>query len=390
MKFRNILLTTFAASAFVIGTTSCSDSFLDEKMYSSYGPEVSDVNAKLVGLHRQYAAIWGMSSQQGFVGCWQVGTDVGAPGDTQGVEVPFYRYQELNAENAGVSFLWEKLYELINSANQIIASQAEGGDAAATAEAMFFRAYAYNMLVTLWGDVPLVTESTSIPRTDYTRNAVAEVDGVIDSDLVYAMSNLPVVGAATMKAENLTLDMFKGYAYLYIEGYLVQDHELILRAMQLGKEAGLQICLDMASYNIVEGDLEFFDILITKYVDIVFANEEEAKAYTGKDAWGAINEIASKCSVVIVKLGAQGSCIKKGTECIKLEVPPVKKVVDTTGAGDYYAAGFLYGLTCGYSLEKCSIIGSILASNVIQVVGTTLSKKKWDEIKLNIEALLQA
>ena len=196
MKFRNILLTTFAASAFVIGTTSCSDSFLDEKMYSSYGPEVSDVNAKLVGLHRQYAAIWGMSSQQGFVGCWQVGTDVGAPGDTQGVEVPFYRYQELNAENAGVSFLWEKLYELINSANQIIASQAEGGDAAATAEAMFFRAYAYNMLVTLWGDVPLVTESTSIPRTDYTRNAVAEVDGVIDSDLVYAMSNLPVVGAA--------------------------------------------------------------------------------------------------------------------------------------------------------------------------------------------------
>ena len=72
------------------------------------------------------------------------------------------------------------------------------------------------------------------------------------------------------------------------------------------------------------------------------------------------------------------------------EVPPVKKVVDTTGAGDYYAAGFLYGLTCGYSLEKSSIIGSILASNVIQVVGTTLSKKKWDEIKLNIEVLLQA
>ena len=196
--------------------------------------------------------------------------------------------------------------------------------------------------------------------------------------------------ASTLKAEDLTLDMFKGYAYLLIEGYLVQDHDMILHAIELAKEAGLQVCLDMASYNIVEGDLEFFDILITKYVDIVFANEEEAKAYTGKDAWGAINEIASKCSVVIVKLGAQGSCIKKGTECIKLEVPPVKKVVDTTGAGDYYAAGFLYGLTCGYSLEKCSIIGSILASNVIQVVGTTLSKKKWDEIKLNIEALLQA
>ena len=64
MKFRNILLTTFAASAFVIVTTSCSDSFLDEKMYSSYGPEVSDVTGKLVGLPRQYAAIWGLCCQQ--------------------------------------------------------------------------------------------------------------------------------------------------------------------------------------------------------------------------------------------------------------------------------------------------------------------------------------
>lgn len=72
------------------------------------------------------------------------------------------------------------------------------------------------MLVTLWGDVPLVTESTSIPRTDYTRNAVAEVDGVIDSDLVYAMSNLPVVGAAKNESR-INQDMARqlaGEAYL--------------------------------------------------------------------------------------------------------------------------------------------------------------------------------
>lgn len=195
--------------------------------------------------------------------------------------------------------------------------------------------------------------------------------------------------AAALRAEDLTLDMFKGYAYLYIEGYLVQDRELLMRAVQLGKEAGLQICLDMASYNIVKENLDFFKTLIAQYVDIVFANEEEAKAYTGKEPWEAMNDIASQCSIVVVKLGAKGSCIKKGTECMRWEVAPVKKVVDTTGAGDYYAAGFLYGLTCGYSLEKCCHIGSILASQVIQVVGTTLSKKKWDEIKLNMETLLQ-
>ena len=192
--------------------------------------------------------------------------------------------------------------------------------------------------------------------------------------------------AASLKAEDLTLEMFKGYAYLFIEGYLVQDHEMILHAIELAKEAGLQICLDMASYNIVENDLEFFSLLINKYVDIVFANEEEAKAFTGEEPEEALRVIAKKCS--IVKVGANGSYIRKGTEEIKVSAIPVEKVLDTTGAGDYFAAGFLYGLTCGYSLEKCAKIGSILSGNVIQVIGTTISPERWDEIKLNINKVL--
>ncbi len=83
------------------------------------------------------------------------------------------------------------------------------------------------------------------------------------------------------------------------------------------KEAGLQICLDMASYNIVANDLEFFSLLINKYVDIVFANEEEAKAFTGEEPEEALRAIAKKCSIAIVKVGANGSYIRKGTEEIK-------------------------------------------------------------------------
>jgi sugar/nucleoside kinase (ribokinase family) len=67
----------------------------------------------------------------------------------------------------------------------------------------------------------------------------------------------------------------------------------------------------------------------------------------------------------------------------------VKRVVDTTGAGDFYAAGFMYGLSCGYSLDKCCRIGSLLASQVIQVIGTTLSRKRWDDIKRGIDEILQ-
>ena len=190
--------------------------------------------------------------------------------------------------------------------------------------------------------------------------------------------------ASTLKAEELSLEMFKDYAYLFIEGYLVQDHDMILRAIELAKEAGLQVCLDMASYNIVAGDHEFFSLLVNKYVDIVFANEEEAKAFTGKEPEEALDVIAKMCSIAIVKVGAGGSLIRKGTEEVRVDAVPVKKVVDTTGAGDYFAAGFLYGLTCGYSLEKCGKIGSILSGEVIQVIGAELSPVKWDKIKEEI------
>lgn len=190
--------------------------------------------------------------------------------------------------------------------------------------------------------------------------------------------------ASTLKAEELSLEMFKGYTYLFIEGYLVQDHEMILRAIELAKEAGLQVCLDMASYNIVAGDHEFFSLLINKYVDIVFANEEEARAFTGKAPQEALDIIAKMCSIAIVKVGEAGSLIRKGTEEVHVQAVPVEKVVDTTGAGDYFAAGFLYGLTCGYSLEKCARIGSILSGEVIQVIGAELPADRWNKIKEEI------
>ncbi len=193
--------------------------------------------------------------------------------------------------------------------------------------------------------------------------------------------------ASTLRAEELSLDMFKGYAYLFIEGYLVQDHDMILRAIELAKEAGLQVCLDMASYNIVEDDHCFFSLLMNKYVDIVFANEEEAKAFTGNEPAEALDVIAEMCSIAIVKMGSRGSLIRKGTEEVHVPAVVVDNVVDTTGAGDYFAAGFLYGLTCGYSLEKCATIGSILSKYVIQVVGTELPAERWEKIREEIVEL---
>ena len=216
MKLKNIWVGTLAVSALSMGTVACSDSFLDEKMYSNFTPEGSETENRTIGLYYTFASLWGWSSHQGFLSCFQIGTDVASAGDVEGVETPFFQYQQLTEENDGVSWLWEKCYEFINQANQIIAMEGEDGNPAVIAEARFFRAYAYNMLVTLWGDVPLVLESTDVPRTDYTRETVVNVDAVIDEDLQYAMANLPDVGKAATedRANKDFARQLAGEAYL--------------------------------------------------------------------------------------------------------------------------------------------------------------------------------
>lgn len=180
-------------------STSCSDSYLEEKMYSKYGPGVTDVDAKLLGLHYKIGQILGRSWDQGYAGIWQDGTDVGAPGDITGTERPFFKYAELNPEHNMVSELWNNLFSIVGTANLIIADEANGNDAQ-RAEARFFRAYAYNQLVTGWGDVPLFTEPNSVPRTDFTRTPKAEVDKQIEEDLNYAIANLPTVNELAKSA----------------------------------------------------------------------------------------------------------------------------------------------------------------------------------------------
>ncbi|PWG81912.1 RagB/SusD family nutrient uptake outer membrane protein [Pararcticibacter amylolyticus] len=181
---------------------SCKKDFLEENPYSSYRTGATDaqtIEAQVIGLHQIFAELWGWSGQQGFLACWQIGTDVASAGSTQGVENPFYQYADLNSENAGVSYLWQKCYDFINHANVIIAAVGEN-NIKATAEAKFFRAYAYNILATLWGDVPLVKTPVTTPVFNYTRQPVAEIDQLIEDDLNYAITYLPEVGQAASES----------------------------------------------------------------------------------------------------------------------------------------------------------------------------------------------
>lgn len=192
------------------------------------------------------------------------------------------------------------------------------------------------------------------------------------------------LGAAVELGENdITDKHFEGYKYLHIEGYLVFNHALMNKAAQLAKKNNMKISLDMASFNVVEANLDFLKDYVKKYVDIIFANEEESKAFTGQEPEEALHTIANDCEIAVVKIGSKGSLVKNNGKIFKIE-PFKANSIDTTGAGDLYASGFLFGLVNNLPMEKCGRIGSLCASKVIEVIGSKMNPETWDYIKKNI------
>ncbi len=188
------------------------------------------------------------------------------------------------------------------------------------------------------------------------------------------------LGAAVeMSAEELREEYFDGYDIFHIEGYLVYNRQLIERALILAKKKNMLVSLDMASYNVVEDNLDFLKKIVPEYVDIVFANEEEAKAYTGKEPREALSVFAEQCDIAVVKIGKEGSLVKRNNETFEVGIIETK-AIDTTGAGDSYAAGFIYGLELNLPLNKCGEIGALLAGKVIAQYGARISDADWPQI----------
>jgi sugar/nucleoside kinase (ribokinase family) len=223
------------------------------------------------------------------------------------------------------------------------------------------------------------------PHLEYSMNPSGTCTVLVSMDGERTLCTF--LGAACeLEANDLTPEMFVGYDIFHIEGYLVQNHQLIQTAVRFAKEAGLLVSIDLASYNVVEANLEFLKTIIKEYVDIVFANEEEAKAFTGKEPTDALIHISEHCSIAVVKIGKEGSLVKSGSNQHFVE-PFTANCIDTTGAGDLYAAGFLYGMACGFSLDKCGKIGSLVSSNVVEILGAKMSNETWARINRKIKAL---
>ena len=217
-------------------------------------------------------------------------------------------------------------------------------------------------------------------RLFYSASQTGRALGLItpDSERTFAT----YLGAAVeLDADDLNAELFRGYDIFHIEGYMVQNHKLAETALRLAKEAGLEVSLDLASHNVVRENIGFLREMVARYVDIVFANEDESMAFSGeKTPHEALVTISPQCRIAVVKLGKKGSLVKYKDERHEIGCIPAR-AVDTTGAGDLYAAGFLYGLIRGFPLPACGRIGSLLSGKVVEVVGAKLDERKWQEVE---------
>ncbi|MBQ7210330.1 MAG: adenosine kinase [Paludibacteraceae bacterium] len=186
--------------------------------------------------------------------------------------------------------------------------------------------------------------------------------------------------AADLNAEDIERNAFVGYDVFHVEGYMVQNHDLIEKAMHLARTENMLISLDLASYNVINENLDFIKHIVENYVDVVFANEDESYAYTKRQPEESVAELSKICKIAVVKVGKKGSYVMEGTTREHIGAI-TSNCLDSTGAGDLYAAGFLYGMNEGLDTRRCAEIGTLAAGRVVEIVGTKLSDETWEEIK---------
>ena len=191
------------------------------------------------------------------------------------------------------------------------------------------------------------------------------------------------LGAASESTpEEFTVDKFKNAALVHIEGYLLFNERLIFAALKAAKEAGALISLDLASFTVVEASKNILTEIVKEYVDILLANEDEARVYTGcTDESNAMKVLAQDAEIAVLKVGKRGSFISYKGKVHSFGILGSGEALDTTGAGDLWASGFLYGLANGMPIEKCGKLAAACGYEVCQVIGAHIPEKGWQKIK---------
>jgi sugar/nucleoside kinase (ribokinase family) len=184
------------------------------------------------------------------------------------------------------------------------------------------------------------------------------------------------LGASSLLGpDDVQIDDFMDVGVVYLEGYLLFNRPVVERIIALAKQAKAKIALDLGSYQVVEICRDFLEQILPS-VDIVLANEDEAKAYTGMGESESLEILAGKVGTAVVKIGKKGALLAQGKNRFQVDAHVVK-ALDTTGAGDLWASGFLFGLTQDLGIENAARLGCKVGSEVVQVMGAVIPDTGW-------------
>jgi sugar/nucleoside kinase (ribokinase family) len=219
------------------------------------------------------------------------------------------------------------------------------------------------------------------PELTLSSSPTGSVISVITPDAQRSM--FTYLGASTeMDPARITPDLFADTAITMIEGYLLFNPELMTAAVKAAQKAGSMIALDLASFEVVNACRAILDDIIKEYVDILIANEDEAEAYTGyTNEKNALQALSAHVTYGVLKLGKRGSLVSFNGIGTRIDPVSGSEAKDTTGAGDLWAAGFLFGIANGFSIEKSGALASACGYEVCQVTGAQIPEAGWERIR---------
>ena len=179
--------------------------------------------------------------------------------------------------------------------------------------------------------------------------------------------------ACLLTPDDLDKDVIRNGRVTYMEGYLFDQppaQAAFIEAAETAHAAGREVSITLSDGFCVDRHRDAFRDLVEHHVDVLFANEVEICSLYQVDGFDdALQQVRGHCKVACLTRSEKGAVIVSGDEVHVIDAAPVSKVLDTTGAGDQYAAGFLYGYTRGMDLQTSGKIGAITAAEVIQHYG---------------------
>ena len=196
------------------------------------------------------------------------------------------------------------------------------------------------------------------------------------------------LGAAmTLHPDEVTLADFKGCRHAHIEGYLLFNPALANKVMNTARAAGCTLSLDLASFEVVNVARDWVFEQLRAGVHVVFANEDEARTLFQRDAEfdDYARELAQFGGIAAVKMGKDGAWVAHRDDLHRVFPVSVERVIDTTGAGDAWAAGFLYGFLRGKTLALAGAIGSMMGAETVQHLGASIPDVHWPRLRAHAE-----